>query len=353
MASEGKKVYHSYTGIIHVHSNYSDGRLYVKEIAEIANELNLDFLLLTDHNTLQAKFDGFEGWHKRVLLGVGCEINDVQDQNHYLSFDIDQEISRELPPEKYICRVRELGGFGVIAHPDESRSRMPEYPPFPWKLWDSDFYDGIEIWNQMSEWMEGLTHVNKYWRVMHPRRSIIAPKAKTLARWDKINERRKVVGIGGVDAHEHVYKLLWGLFSIRVFRYKISFKTIRTHILTEQPLSFGDDYKRDLQIIYRALKNANCFVSHYYFGDAAGFRCWARNEHGEAIPGDSLPFGTKTRFFVHNPLPAETFLVHNGKVIERKEGLNIAFNVDMHGVYRVESHIGQRPWILSNHIRIE
>jgi len=354
LSALNKKIqdYHSYSGIIHVHSTYSDGHLSVPEIAAIADELKLDFLLLTDHNTLQAKFDGLEGWYGDVLLGVGCEINDVQDQNHYLSFNIDEVISSDMPPEKYVCRVRDLGGFGIIAHPDESRSRMPQYPAYPWKIWDSECFDGIEIWNQMSEWMEGLTPFNKYYRVMHPRRSIVAPKSLTLERWDQLNLKRKIVGIGGVDAHEHVYQLLGGLIKLRIFRYKVSFKTIRTHILVPDPLAKSEDYRTGLERVYSALRNANCYVSHYYFGDASSFRFWAKNKTGHAIIGESLEFKEDTRLFVQNPKPAITHMILNGKIIEKKEGQNIAFDVESPGNYRVETHIDQRPWIISNHIRI-
>ena len=44
--------YNHYSGIIHVHSTYSDGTRSVNEIAEIANELDINFILITDHNTI-------------------------------------------------------------------------------------------------------------------------------------------------------------------------------------------------------------------------------------------------------------------------------------------------------------
>lgn len=83
--------YFHYSGIIHVHSTYSDGTCSVQEIADIANELDINFVLITDHNTLQPKRDGLEGWYDRILIGIGCELNDDQDQNHYLAFNIDEE----------------------------------------------------------------------------------------------------------------------------------------------------------------------------------------------------------------------------------------------------------------------
>lgn len=51
-----------YTGAIHVHSIFSDGSGDINEITQYANESGLDFVILTDHNTLRALHEGYEGW---------------------------------------------------------------------------------------------------------------------------------------------------------------------------------------------------------------------------------------------------------------------------------------------------
>jgi len=343
--------YRQYSGIIHVHSVFSDGSRPIPEIAQIANELNVRFLLITDHNTLRGKEEGFEGWYGNVLVGVGVEINDAKDQNHYLAFDIDETFDPSLPAEQYVKRVRELGGFGIIAHPDECRNHLPDYPPYPWTLWDSEYFDGIEIWNQMSEWMEGLTHFNKYWRVWHPRRSIVTPKKETLARWDQLNMKRKVAGVGGVDAHGYLHRF-WGFFSIRIFRYKVSFRTIRTHILTREELTPDTDHRVALKIVYDAIRNARCFVSHVYFGDAGDFRFFAANDKEFAVMGERLSCLPETRFYVRIPDEAEASLIYNGQKIEQKTGREVSFRNRGAGIYRIEVTKDGRPWIFSNHIRL-
>jgi hypothetical protein len=346
------KIYNHYAGIIHVHSIYSDGTRTIKEIAEIANELDdIRFVFITDHNTMQGKTDGLEGWYDKILIGIGCELNDPEDLNHYLVFDVDADVCKVGDSNKYVKDVNEHGGFGIIAHPDENRSHIAKYRPYPWKIWESELFDGIEIWNHMSEWMEGLTHLNKFRRILHPRKSIIMPKKETIEKWDRISMRRKVVGIGGADAHGHIYKVI-GLIPLRVFRYKILFKTIRTHILTTETLGSHHDYKNDLQIIYQAIKNANCYVSHHYLGDASTFRFEAYSGVDRVIMGDSISLTEKLELNVYNPQPAKTHLIHDGNYIETRTGQEIIFNVKSAGVYRVESHLDNRPWILSNHIRV-
>jgi len=342
---------HDYVGVIHIHSTYSDGSRPIPEIASIAKEVDLDYLLLTDHNTLQAKRDGLEGWYDGVLVGIGYEINDADDQNHYLAFNLEKEVEEMVNPEIYVEQVNQSGGFGIIAHPDEKRKAMKKYPPYPWKFWDSQIYQGIEIWNQMSEWMEGLNHFNKYWRAINPRRSVISPMPETLKKWDIANQDRKVVGIGGVDAHGHIYRL-WGLFKIIIFRYKILFKSIRTHILTDQALLQNEDYHKDLVLLYKSLLECRCFISNYYCGDAQGFRFYAENKKGIAHIGEEISLSPQTHFHVKIPQTAITHLIYNGKRIASQKGRELIFEVEKKGIYRVEVFYFDRPWIYSNHIKI-
>jgi len=211
-----------YVGALHMHSVFSDGSGEVPEIANFADEVGLDFIALTDHNTLRALKEGYEKWYGNTLLLVGCEINDKENKNHYLAFGIEDAFSTRLSAKEYVSGVKEQGGIGFLAHPHEKRTHMKEHPPYPWVDWDIENFNGIEIWNHMSEWMENLTEENKYQAFVHPLRSIVAPPEETLKIWDKLNLKRKVVGIGGVDAHAHKYNLL-GFLEVEIFPYKVLF----------------------------------------------------------------------------------------------------------------------------------
>lgn len=343
-----------YIGAIHIHSKFSDGSGEVKDIVKIASEAGLDYIMLTDHNTLRALDEGYEGWFDNTLLLVGCEINDSKNQNHYLAFGINEAYSTRLPAEEYVKKVKEAGGIGFIAHPHEKRLSMKEHPPYPWNDWDIKDFTGIEIWNHMSEWMEGLTEQNKYNYFVHPRRSIIAPAKETLETWDRLSIKRRVVGIGGIDAHAHKVNLL-GFFEVEVFPYKVLFKSIRTHILTEHALSKENkNLAFTKQEIYNALKLGRCFISNYYRGDAAGFRFFA--EDGEKIyqMGDIIRLRNKVRLRVFLPnIDCNIKLIYNGKMIAEIENIDAEFIVKSPGVYRVEVYLDGKAWIYSNHIRID
>ncbi len=341
-----------YSGVIHVHSIFSDGSGDIKEIAQYANESELDFVILTDHNTLRALHEGYEGWYSNTILLVGCEINDKENKNHLLALNINEAYSTRLPAKEYVHKVKEAGGLGFIAHPHEKRNSMEKHPPYPWTEWDTEEFTGIEIWNHMSVWMEGLTEENKYNYFMHPLKSITPPPAETLEVWDKLNLGRRVVGIGGADAHAHKVNLL-GFFEVEVFPYKVMFKAIRTNILLNEELKPNSDLNKSKTLIYEALENGRCFVNNFYYGNAKGFRFYAESGNNIFQMGDSIPFNKEIKLKVEVPNSnAEIRLLRNGTIIKNQIAPQIEFFVEQPGAYRVEVYTNDSAWIFSNHIRI-
>jgi hypothetical protein len=343
------------SGAIHLHSTFSDGALPIPEIAEIAVRKRLDFLMFSDHNTLEPKRLGMEGWHDSVVVLIGYEINDPDDRNHYLAFRTDQEVEKGLQAAEYVREVKEQGGFGIIAHPAEKRNFSDAYPPYPWTAWDVDGFDGIEIWNQLSEWIEGVTRRNFPYRVLHPLRSIRFPVWETLERWDVLNRYRRVVGIGGIDVHAHRYKLL-GLIPLEIYPYKVQFRSIRTHLLLEKPLR-TDEGKRPFseieEDIFRALFLGRCFIVNHYVGDGRGFRFWAEGDGRRYSMGSRVPTPGELTFHVTLPLPGKIRLLKSGHVLKRQHGSRLEWKAKEAGVYRVEVFRKGRGWIYANPIVVE
>ena len=231
---------------------------------------------------------------------------------------------------------------------------MEEHPPYPWTEWDCKDFNGIEIWNHMSEWMENLTEENKYQSFVHPLKSIEAPPKETLKKWDELNLERPVVGIGGVDAHAHKHNLL-GFFEVEIFPYKVLFKSIRTHILLDKKLQSNNknDFQSSKNLVYYALRYGHCFVANDYRADSKGFRFFAETKNSTYQMGETFSFEEGIILKVLLPVKkAEIRLVRNGKLLEKVEKENLEFNVSSKGVYRVEIFIDNNAWIYSNHIRI-
>jgi len=339
---------YEYIGVIHIHTTDSDGSRTHDEIIKMAHKYGLDYLMFADHMTLDNKSK--EGWYDKTLVIIGYEHNyDVKDSNHYLIFGLNRTLPGDLKPEMYVKRVRQAGGLGVIAHPDEDRE-LDKYPPLPWTDWSVSEFDGIEIWNHMSAWLEGLAKGSKIKYLLNPRSLLQAPPKKTLERWDRINLHRNCVGIGSADAHGHRVKLL-GIFWKTIFPYEVELCSIRTHVITKQPLPRGFAPAHDEFI--HSLKACRAFVSNYRWGDARGFRFWAETPRYYALIGDRITYHPKLKFFVRSPYSAKVILIRNGEKIAEDEGTKVVFNTRGLGCYRVELWRDGKGWIFSNHIHVE
>lgn len=344
---------YEYSSVIHVHSKYSDGSGEIPEIARYASEVGVDIVLMTDHNTLRPLKDGLEGWYGNTLVLIGTEINDQKNQNHYLAFGIKNTYDNRLTAAEYVRKVKEEGGIGFIAHPFEKRNNMKEHPPYPWTDWSTDDYDGIEIWNHMSEWMEGLTEQNKYQRFIHPLRTVERPNSESIALWDKKALKRRIVGIAGVDAHAYKQNM-FGFFEVEIFPYKVLFKSLRTNIFCSEKLIQDNselDYNKNL--VYNALKNGNCYIANFYHADSKGFRFFAEADGKIINMGEDIPSSVKKlRLRVKLPeVIAEIRLIKNGEHIDTIIASEAIWNILNKGAYRVEVYLDKNPWIYSNHIR--
>lgn len=340
--------YTEIVGVIHIHSDYSDGSKTIGEIARIGESAGLDYLMFTDHNTLKPLHDGHQRYHGKVAVIIGYEIEDSNDENHYLAFGLDEILESGQEPSEYVGRVRSIGGLGIIAHPDEIRNAFPQYPSYPWTRWDIDDFDGIEIWNHMSAWMESLKRINMLKMAIMPRRSLRGPTSRILEKWDEIAMNRPVAGVGSADVHAHAYRK--GPIKLTIFPYKVQFRSIRTHLLLKGMLSTDMLEARDQ--IFDAIRNCKIFVSNYRWGDARGFKFYAATGNKIYQMGDAITFSDDLTLIMHSPKTADISLIGNGKLVMSQTGNRFEISVQQPGIYRVELCIKKRGWVYSNHIRI-
>ena len=102
--------------VVHVHTTYSDGTATVAELVAAAAAAGVDALLVTDHDTLGALSDGWQGRRDGVCVLVGTEVS--PKGGHYLAFGVDREIRHAGRSALEIAEaVREAGGVGFAAHP--------------------------------------------------------------------------------------------------------------------------------------------------------------------------------------------------------------------------------------------
>jgi hypothetical protein len=175
----------------------------------------------------------------------------------------------------------------------------------------------------------------------------------TLQKWDELTAYRRVVAVGGSDAHALHLRL--GLLSRVVYPYDFHFRTITTHVFLPNPLS--GDTRVDSQMIYSALAAGHCFVAYDLPLSTRGFRFTAHAQEAESMMGDEVSVHGGVTLQAYLPSFGEIRLIKDGKVIKiAKRTQALTHLVTEPGVFRVEvyrRYLGRkRGWIFSNPIYV-
>jgi hypothetical protein len=341
---------------LHVHTPYSDGTWFHAQIAEAAAEAGIDLVLAADHNVW---VDEVEGYYGNVLLLVGEEVHDVQripQCNHLLIFGAEQEMApHPRDSQKLIEGAKEKGGLSFLAHPVERSSPLgPEMAAIPWDDWEVNGYTGIELWNYMSEFKALLqSRAAALFYSFYPDLGIKGPFRHALRLWDQLlAEGRRVVAIGGSDAHGNSYSM--GPIDRVVFSYRHLFNCVNTHILL--PSTLTRDLETDKAAIYAALREGHCFIGYDALGSTRGFRFFARSGSKSVTMGDELKREAALIFQVEVPAVADIRLLCNSEMVARSRGQRLDYTTGVPGIYRVEVYrryrLRQRAWIFSNPIYV-
>lgn len=334
-------------GALHLHTTFSDGGVTFPEMIQAAGDVGLDYIVVTDHMMLSGRDAGFEGFKDGVFVFVGYEHNDANNKNHYLVLGTDTVIGYTKDAQGYIDRVKEGGGIGFMAHPIEKRHYFEAYPPYQWTEWNVSGFDGIELWNQMSDWLENLRSRFHFMRLFYPRRFLMEVRKELLQRWDAFNRTRFVSGIGGVDAHSMKIKL--GILPLTVFPIKVELKGIRTHLYFSSPFP-SQDVPQAKKLLLEALKKGRGFVSNFRRSDARGTRMTIEYGNGRVscpgMPDEEIT--APARIQVRLPHRAEIRCIRNGACVDSRNSSGADFDVSSKGLYRIEAWLGKHAWIYSN-----
>ena len=342
-----------YTGNVHIHTRYSDGAKTVPEIARHAVMANLDFIIINDHDYMAKIFHvEDEGYHGGVLVLMGFELG--RRFHHYLAFGLSEMVrGKGLRPQSVIDRVNEKGGFGFLAHPFEKGMPFRDNSiAYTWNDLSVTDYTGICIWNFSSRWKERVrTVLHGLFFLLFKTWALKGPSRKTLLFWDDGCAARRVVAIGGSDAHGAFFR--WGPFRFTPLSYRDGLSSINIHLLLEHPLA-RDSINAGKQV-YNVMKEGRLHIAHDRLASSRGFRFYYACKEGPTLEmGEERAFQPGT-LFVETPHKGEIRLLKNGISLVRRTGSSFSFAVDKPGVYRVEVYrrapfFGLRPWIFSNPI---
>lgn len=341
-----------YLGNIHIHSTYSDGSASIPEIARAANAADLDFMIVTDHNTL-AGLD-HEGYHDHVLVLCGAEFN--REKNHYLALGIHTAVeNNDQNPQQVIDAVAAQNGLGFIAHPFETGSPLVyNGVTYPWDAWDAQGFTGIEVWNWSSQWRDGATSLLRglYYAYINRTGPITGPDRQSIARFDQLTQKRKLTAIAGSDAHN--WPIRYGPIRRDIFPYEYLFRTACNVVLLPETLS--TDTATAKTQIYNALAAGRSYIVNRMAGEHAGFEFTAVAGGQEYQMGDTAPLTDMTVLHISCPYNyrgrLQVRIIHNGTLLDEINRCNVSLRVYKPGTYRLEVFRNRVPWIFSNPIYI-
>ena len=352
---------YAWRGAIHAHSTHSDGAGSVEELIEAAQEVGLDFLILSDHNPLGNKARPQGGWYDGLLLIVGEEISTYD--GHILAVGVPPH-SYQLAPgaRSAVTDIGELGGWGWIAH--------PFHPEDPWTAgWAG--LEGIEVINLAEAW--ALTPVARRLAIAaaYPFNSdyallrMLSSGLPSLALWDSRislsprNETRwprPLVGIGAADAHGPI------AWPFPLPRYADAMAAVQTIVWLDNPPVSGP-YDAEGALL-DALRQGRAAAVLSAIGDAGGFVYDAHSpasdllaRSGDMAPWEEGPWTLRASVDVTGDV--SIVCLRDGMPVHTELGTALEYIADEPGTYRIEvrrldgpqvSPAGNTPWILSNPI---
>ena len=372
-----------YQGVLHAHCYWShDSRGVLAEIIPAAKQAQLDFIFFSDHK--RAELDSFPRAYHGVFDGVLLESGTESDglmvtPLRQTILDWKQETA------KVISDVVKPGGLVLYVHTEEAHD------------WGNPDYQAMEIYNIHTDLIDEKSGIlpfvlnsmvnsgrYKHWGY----RELYDEQTAILARWDSLNQYRRIVGMGAADAHNNQSirarytkdgmvewvgsnaktvsivkpglkeKLLLGKPDAAGWAYKAeldtyfhSFNFINTHILSDTVSS-------------RALKNAlvkgHAYISFENLAKARGFEFYSTDatQKLNAIMGDSVAAPTVKHLQAVSPFPVTFELFRNGKLIDQQANVYAyAYNKPVTpGNYRIVARVqlGDQwlPWVYTNPIYV-
>jgi hypothetical protein len=344
---------YEYVGNLHIHSVLSDGTGTYDEIAEKAVAAGLDFICFNDHDSMMQSLNlEEEGFFGKMPILIGMEIG--KRYHHYLAFDIKKMIKSDgLSPQEVIDEVKKQGGIGFLAHPfEKGMPFLEKSKAYTWNDLSVTGFNGVCIWNFSSRWKENVKSIlHALFLIKFRSQTLKGPSQETMSFYDDACRKRRVVAIGGSDAHSTFFR--WWRFRIRPLPYEYVLKAINVHVFLKKKIF--KDFSIAKAEIFEAMREGRLFIANDDFFPARGFRFNYLSDDGS-----DLHMGEESVFYpgtlvVESPSKGDIRLFKDGALLDRKRGTEAVFHVKKRGVYRIEVYrwsalFGWRPWIFTNPI---
>jgi hypothetical protein len=234
-----------YRGELHSHSHHSDGKAPIEDLVAAARAQGLDFLAITEHNTVSHLPEICKPVAPDLLVIPGLELSTYH--GHVNLWPVTELLDFRISTDEQMETVREMaqprGFLFSVNHPKE---KGPE--------WDfGSFFDPdcMEVWG-------GPWFISNY---------------QALATWDELlRQGHKITAVGGSDKHQEKFEGELGWYEIG---------TPTTWVWAESLA---------IQEIARGLREGHVFISEGPEGPRLEFTAEVGSKH--VMMGETLPLAT-------------------------------------------------------------
>ena len=321
-----------FRGVIHCHSFRShDSTGTIAEIGAAANDVGLDFLVMTDHPSPYSISRGQRGMVGSTLFLTGAELR--TPGGTLLAFPLRHYVRPHETLRGFLDDIHGQGGLAFVGHAER------------FKAWDHPGLDGVEVHNMHAAAraanVAGLV-VRTFFAPLHTMFAALAvPDREVFARWDGYQRGvRMIPAIAGNDAHANIRLL--GPLGWVLGNYAEVFRVVSTHVLASS---------LDEAALVDGFRRGRTYVSIDLWGDGTGFSFSGRFQERTYEMGDVVP--RTSRLSVHSPRCGELRLFRNGELVAQREGHDLERTIVDPGVYRAEVWRDGQLWIFSSPIRVE
>lgn len=165
-------------GEMHCHTFHSDGECDPREVVQLARERGLDFLAITDHNSLSCQRVLETMQDPGLILIRGIEVTTFK--GHFNVWGIPDWVDfRVTRPEEMQAAIQFAVAHGGLVSCNHPKPHGP-----PWDYTEVEGMHCIEVWN--GPWCEHNTESLGFWT-------------------DKLAQGKHFVAVGGSDWHDHQY----------------------------------------------------------------------------------------------------------------------------------------------------
>lgn len=341
-------------GVYHMHSVFSDGRGTVDEITRAAAELDLDFVILTDHGRPNRGSSSATAYLNGVLLIGASEFSLHSGHLAAMGYEKPGYIFPPEPQEAINEVIRDQG-VCFISHPFDDR--------IPWTDWHVKDFTGLEVLSCYSS----ASRVSFFKLLAFPLQYLVNANyalvstleypEKNMEKWHSLNLENKggcYYGIYALDAHAKLP--VTENFQLNFPSYKAMFEILRVYVKIDNTRK--TDAHQAAAMIIASLRKGNFFNVIEAIAPANGFESYFMEKSGRRVEMGGVTKSIKGKLVLHLPFEFETDVVilKNGKVFERfakNRDKRREIEVKEPGFYGIEVYVSNNkfnrlPWIMTN-----